>query len=227
MSIDPTILSIPADNVAALANVATTIVAACAALFAFLGLRVWRQEMKGRRNAELAEDVLTAFYEAQDIYRWVRNPGSFAIEADGRARQDDEDEELARELDALFVPIARINNERESLSKFYAKRHRFRAIFGPDADAPFHALRKAESEVVSAANMLTRMAITDHRRDHRTYSVREMQAEHMTQEDQRREKYQARIWGFGDEDDEIAQRIDLAVKEIENICRPAIEARPK
>ena len=227
MSVDPTIFGIPSDNIAAFANGATALAAACAAIVAYCGLHVWRREMKGRRNAELAEEVLAAFYEAQEIYRWVRTRGHFPNEADSRVRQEEEDEKLGRALDALFIPLARIKAEHETLSKLYAKRYRFRAIFGPEADKPFQALRKAENQIASAARMLTRLAIADHRRGHRVYSARELRPERVAQEEQNREKYQARIWGSEDEDDEIAQRIDRAVKEIEAICRPAIEGRVK
>lgn len=208
------LLGIPIETINALAGVATAVAAMLAALFAYRGLRIWRDEMPGRRKAELAEEVLADFYQVRDVFLWVRSPASYSSEADNRPRDDGEKEDLARELDSYFVPIARLNNDRTFLSAFRAKRYRFRAVFGDDADKPFQELRKIEVLVNTSANMLSRVARSDARRGRSTTSLSEEQ----------RRKHEAHIWSTGENDDPISPRIDAAVKAIEDICRPAIKA---
>jgi hypothetical protein len=213
--------------VGAIANAVTAAAAVAAARFAWLGLQTWRHEMLGRRKAEMAEDVLATVYEARDVFHWVRNPGGFAGEAEARPRADGEDEDLARRLDACFVPIARLNDNRPLLSGLHAKRYRFRALFGQGSDQPLQVFREVEAEIVTAANALTRLALNEARRSGRAVSTRMIPDHVVEQEHARRMGAEARIWDSGEPDDAINRRLDEAVAEIERICRPAIEARAR
>ena len=84
-----TIFGYPTEAVNALTGLATAVAAGMAVYFAAKGLSTWRKEMLGRRDAELAEGVLADFYQARDVYKWVRSPGGFSQEAVDRPREDD------------------------------------------------------------------------------------------------------------------------------------------
>ncbi|MDF2232410.1 hypothetical protein P2H44_07565 [Albimonas sp. CAU 1670] len=221
------IVGIAADVFSILTDIATAGAAIIVAWIAYRGLGAWRDEMRGRRKAELAEEVLAAFYETRDVFHWVRNPGGFGGEADARPREEGEEEDLARQLDAYFVPLARLQDNRALLSGLHAKRYRFRALFGADADNPFQTFRDVEAEIVSAANVLARLAQNEARRARGAVPARALREEVVREEDHRRQVREARIWDAGEPDDDINRRLDAAVADMEEMCRPAIEARAK
>lgn len=202
---------IPTDTINAIAGMITALSAAGAAIFAYRGLKTWRAEMLGRRKAELAEDVLADFYQMRDVFVWVRSPGGFGEEAAGRPREDNEDRNLANQLDAYFVPLARLHKDGAFLSAFYAKRYRFRAVFGENAHEPFLEVREVQTKITVAARMLIR-------------SAKQSRGKGPIVEQAQKEIY---IWDSGDKDDPLTQSIDAAVAKIEALCRPAIEARAK
>ncbi len=61
-----------------------SIILAC--LTIILGVDAWRREFIGKRKIELAEDVLTRFYEARDAIARIRSPFSTSREG-GSARR--------------------------------------------------------------------------------------------------------------------------------------------
>jgi hypothetical protein len=215
MDLTTAVFGVPTETINALAGVATAVAAMLAAVFAYRGLCTWRDEMLGRRKAELAEEVLADFYQARDVFRLVRSPGGFSGEARDRPRENGEEEALSRDLDSYFVPIARLKYDRAFLSAFYAKRFRFRAVFDAAAEKPFLEMKEIDAQITSAANMLSRLAQVDATRG---AAFRREQHYHTNE---------AIIWDQGEPDDAINPKVDAAVKAIEIICRPAIEARNK
>jgi len=208
-----------------IAGMVTAVAAAIAAVIAWRGLRTWQDEMLGRRRAELAEEILADFYQVRDVFRWVRSPAGFAEEAAERPRDKDENEDVSRQLDRYFVPLARLHADRALLSALHAKQYRFRAVFGEKVQAPFQELRTIEAEIVASARMLTRLAKADARKAKGFGTVRELSAEKLQEDLKRREQHEERIWDTGEEGDEIVRRLDSLVSDIEAVCRPAIEAR--
>jgi len=57
---------------------------------AIYGIDSWRREHKGRREIELAEDVLTLFYEARDVIKYLRHFIGYSHEYSGIEKSPNE-----------------------------------------------------------------------------------------------------------------------------------------
>lgn len=57
-----------------------SIAAVLAAIFAFLGLRTWRAEIKGRSEYELAKKLLKSVYKVREAFYHVRHPAIYQYE---------------------------------------------------------------------------------------------------------------------------------------------------
>jgi len=130
------------------------------AFIALLGVNEWRRQTIGKRKIELAEEVLTSFYEAKDVFEWVRSPGSFGGEGETRPAEG-EQEELKRMRNIYFVPIERMQKHGELFAKIQGQRYSFMAIFGADAVKPFQLLREVQVRVTVSAQTLIRMVGKD------------------------------------------------------------------
>jgi len=197
--------------ISALANLMTGLAAVVAGWAGVRGLNAWRTEMVGRRKTELAEEVLAGFYRARDILTWARFPASDDNDGgeDDRPGAGPDDEELER--GEIFTPVDRLTKESQVFSELQASRYRFMAYFGEEAARPFEEIRAIRSEVIDSAHNLIR-----------TYGQ-----EPTGSEEARRNQWEAAIgWGEGD-GDTLRRRLDLAVKAIEQTCRPLIEERHK
>src|SRR6266536_4798007 len=114
--------------------VATACAAWFAAYTAYRGLQKWRDETLGKRNTELAEQVLASFYEARDVFTWVRAPVRSLGEGASRSAGGPESDDLKQKRDSYFTPIERLRQEKELFAKLHAQRYMFAAYFG-EADA--------------------------------------------------------------------------------------------
>ncbi len=56
------------------------VAAITAAIIGFLGLRIWKWELKGRSEFELAKKLLRAVYRVNEAFKHVRNPFIMAFE---------------------------------------------------------------------------------------------------------------------------------------------------
>ncbi|MBS3652093.1 hypothetical protein KEU06_26175 [Pseudaminobacter sp. 19-2017] len=199
------------DWISALGNLMTGLAAIVAGWAGVRGLNAWRTEMVGRRKTELAEEVLAGFYRARDILAWARFPASHEADdgEDDRPGAGAEDEELERS--EIFTPVDRLTKESQVFSELRASRYRFMAYFGEEAAQPFEEIQAIHSEVIDSAHNLIR-----------TYGQ-----EPTGPEEARRNQWEATIgWGEGD-GDTLRKRLDLAVKAIEQTCRPLIDERHK
>ena len=176
------------------------------------GLNAWRAETVGRRKTELAEEVLAQFYRARDVLTWARFPTSDDDDDrtdDVRVRSGPNDDELERR--EIFTPVDRLTRESQVFSELQASRYRFMAYFGEEATRPFEEIRAIHSEIIASAHNLIR-----------TYGQ-----DPTGPEEAERDQWEAAIgWGEG-EGDPLKSRLDLAVKAIEQTCRPLIEERHK
>lgn len=194
-----------------LAPLGTAIAAACAAWIGYRGLEKWRVEAIGKRKAELAEVVLADFYHAQSVFRWARSPVIFSGELTPRGDQDDESVRAQRSKEILTLPLKRLADESELFARLASHRYRFQALFGEKSAAPFDRIASVYNEFRTAIDVLSTIeSWSSFRRDERSNE------QIMTL----REK----IWNSGPED-KIGNAIDLAVIEIERICRPALSSK--
>jgi hypothetical protein len=92
-----------------------------------------------------------------------------------------------------------------------ASRYRFTAPFGHHSTSPFRTIFQARNRVMISAGMLVSTSDRDERNEH------EMELQR---------KWEADIWGVGDETDVLAREIEGAVSQIEALCRPVLDERP-
>lgn len=188
--------------VSAWANLMTGIAALLAGWAGMRGLNAWRAETVGRRKAELAEEVLAAFYRTRDILTWARFPMSDA--EDSEIMQDDDELEKSE----ILAPVDRLTKESQVFSELRASRYRFMAYFGEEAARPFDEIRAIHNEIVDSARNLARA-------HGQAPAAREAERDH----------WEAAIGWRETEADDLRKRLDLAVKAVEQTCRPLIEER--
>jgi len=128
-----------------------------AAWTAVYSIDQWRREHRGKRQAELAEEVLSLFYEAKDAIGHIRNSFSFSGEGASRKAGENETPEQKEAYDKAFVVFERFNSHLELFNKIHATRYRFMAQFGAEAAKPFDTLRRLTNEIQVSARMLAIM----------------------------------------------------------------------
>lgn len=184
------------------------IVASCTAIY---GIGSWRREYKGKRQAELAEEVLSLFYEAHDAIKHIRNPFSPAGEGTSRKQSENESAEEKKAYDQAYVVFERYNANIELFNRLHTLRYRFMTQFGPDSAEPFIELRKILNEIFAAAQTLA--GLWARQRTH--FKSEQSRNEHFDF----KKKLEAIFWEGLSKDDPINPKLDKCVKDIEVICR--------
>jgi hypothetical protein len=172
-----------------------------------LDLERTREDWK--RRSELAEQILTDFYKARHVFTNVR--AAFARPGEGASRPRTpgygETEDQARHRDAIYAPMERLSKERDFLSELNARRFRFAALFGTDAEPAFNTIVSVHNQIAYATELLLLHrpgeAVDDSTRDLR------------------------RVIVGGQREDEIKAEIDRAVALAEKVCRPVLDFSPR
>jgi hypothetical protein len=186
-----------------------------ASLTAIWGVIGWRKQMIAERKMGLAEEVLSAFYQARDIIEAVRSPATWGGE--GRSWRDEIDDVEPRPeqgpIDAYYAPAERLNQHIEFFSRLEALQYRSQAVFGVPVGGHFAAIWSVRNRVKISSVTLA----------HRLYEQVYKDAPEMG-EDLRNQMQSDIGWGIDDvENDPINQEVEAAVKGIESICRPALD----
>lgn len=183
-----------------------------AAITIIVGVNAWKREFVGKRRIELAENVLTLFYEAQDAIREIRNPFSFVGEGSSRKRSEHESEDEAKILDTAYVVFERYHKREKLFAELRAMKYKFMATFGSDAGEPFVEIDYVINDILSAAYILGRY-----------YWQRQGRIKISEEEFQKHlegmRKFESKIWTLNFDNDVISQRVQNAVEKIEGITR--------
>jgi len=185
-----------------------------ASLAAIVGVIAWRHEFKGKRDIELAEDVLCLFYRAERAIEAIRCPGSYASEGQTRTPEESERSEQKQARDQAHVVVKRIQDHGEILDQLYTLRFRFMARFGRDRAKPFDEMRDVVIKIRVSAMCLAVLWADRLRRGNDTKDGTEKQIE----------KHEAVIWSSGVKDP-MESGVKRIVEEIEAICRPIIDGQ--
>lgn len=175
----------------------------------------WRREHQGKRQAELAEETLAMFYEAADIVNAVRSPLGWDAETDEVKQGASETDERYRARKSAYVVFKRLNDHHAQLSKLYAMRYRFMAVFGPERAKPFTDFHNVLHEIRLAGHMLAQLWAR------RTYANEEQAAE----AEKLIKTYENVYWEMLPEDDKIKPKVAAIIKDVEATCRGIIEAK--
>lgn len=181
-----------------------------AAFTAIYGINAWRREFRGKKEYELAEEVLTLFYDCKDRIRMIRSPFAQIGEGSSRQKRSDETTEESQLLDRAYVVYERYEKHQEYFSKLFALRYRFMAIFGKDNSQPFIDLQYAINEIFLAAQLLPDYWM----RQGRVPMTDDQFKKHLEQ----MSKHESIFWGTFSENDTFNNRIEEIVLHLENTC---------
>lgn len=79
---------------------------------AVLGINSWRREAKWKRKYELAEEVLSNFYEAYHAIQIIRSPFGFGHEGSSRPKQDSETKEESQIYNQAYISRERFERNK-------------------------------------------------------------------------------------------------------------------
>ena len=184
---------------------------------AIYGIDSWRREHRGKKQADLAEEVLSLFYEAKDAVAHIRSPMSYESEGTTRKQGENETPEQKKAYDQAYVALERLNLHIELLNKIHSLRYRFMAQFGKDAAKPFDDLRRIIHKIQVSSRMLAQLWARQHSR-----SRTEQQEEKYFKSIQKHEDV---FWEGLEEDDPIKPRLNKCVEDIEKTCRDILTAK--
>jgi hypothetical protein len=128
-------------------------------IIAGLGFRSfgrWKREKIEERRIDVALEALSVAYEAVDVFADIRNPGAFEYEYADMPRAEGESDEEWRRKTTFYVPLKRMDNQKEFFIKVLKLRPRLMAVFGPEVEKIFAELNQARAYVQVAAQMLMR-----------------------------------------------------------------------
>lgn len=185
------------------------IVALAAALASWQGIKslgIWRREEAERRRMELAEVALSEFYEARDIFKWVRTP-SGEREATAQPATDDAETRTQAQRDIYYPILKRLADDGDFFGRMQARRYRVQALFGPAGAEPYDIINAVHSKVALAAKMLVQT---------------QQEGTPTEAEAAQSGEWQDTVWDDAEDSDEINDRVELAIRRAEDVFRPAI-----
>jgi hypothetical protein len=198
------------------ADIAQSVSIIIASLVVIYGIDEWRREFVGKRRIELAEEVLSLFYQARDIIESIRSPFGFGGEGETRKPSPNERPEHKEALDQAYVLIERYNRHIEVFSRIRALRYRFMAQFDTNASKPFDDLNRIINELILSAQQKARYA-TQTEQPYLSDAAAEKHNKKFLEVDS--------VYYCGSEDDPIAPRVEAILEDVESTCKKIIESR--
>lgn len=167
-------------------------------------LRLGNDGATREKKDRIAEEALSAFYDAQDAIEWARSPLSYSGEGQSRPRRKEDDDNTLRERrNELYVPVERLKIRHAAFAHLGAIAPKTVVHFGRDAGRPFHRMNEVFNRIHVAAFELISMA----------GKLGEPNKKHMD------DLYKT-IYMQYDGSDEIASEVNAAVSAIEEILLP-------
>lgn len=189
---------------------AGAVIIACWAIIS--GIGAWKREFIGKRQIELAEQVLAKFFEIKDAIAMIRSPFSNSDEGKTRKRSEYESPETSQLLDRGFIVFERYSQKETVFADFNTLKYRFMASFGPQAEQIFVDTNAILNSIFVSAQML---GTHYWQRQGRVPMEPDEFKEHLAEMQQ----HQRVFWDHGGEVDEvriklasIQQRLDALVK---------------
>ena len=182
-----------------------------ASFTAIYGISAWRREYRGKKEYDLAEEVLYLFYESRDRIRIIRNLFSQVVEI---KRKNGHPNETKVQRD-LLVDIYR--KHQEVFNKLHALRYRFMVLFGEDKVKPFNDLRSIINDIFYAAERLPL---------YRDWEKDELKEEEESKKCQKKvHELESILYGTFDEKDPIEIGVNEIITNIDKICDKVIRRK--
>lgn len=189
-----------------------------ASIVAVYGISSWRRETKWKRKYELAEEVLSCFYDISDRFDIIRNPVAHLGEGQTRIRNNDETPDDSQILDNAYVIVERYEREKDAFIKIRSLKFRFTVLFGNKAGEPFDEIFQLRNKLFLASYRLGTKFWREQGRRHFSDQQFEKHLQGM-------KKQEAILWADYDEKDEFKESINNIINNIESICRNIIEKK--
>ncbi len=199
-------------------RIISSIAAIIVSVAAVCGVTSWWREFRGKRRAELAEEVLAIFYQVRDAIRYMRNPTGYLGEGESRKSRENETEKEKEAGDRAHVMFVRYDHHSELFAKLRTTRYRFMAQLGNKAGEPFDDMEHILTKLLVAARMLA--TLWAETRVYTSCDSRRVQKHHESVK-----KYEAVFYGTFCDQDEIHSRLEAAVSAMEETCRPIISRK--
>ena len=190
-------------------EIVNTIAIIAASVVAIYGINAWRKEFQGKRNIELAEEVLCLFYRAERAIEAIRFP-IYYIEKQGREPEESETPAQKQARDQVNVIFKKIKEHSQIFDELYKLRFRFMARLEKDNAKPFDEIKSIINEIWVCT------------REFAELWALELEGKKISEDTKKlREEYASIIWSHS-ENDPIKPRAEKAISDIEAICRPII-----
>ena len=188
-----------------------------AAWVAIYSIDAWRREYIGRRQLEIAEEVLALFYEARDAIYYIRNTSGYFWGAQFLPQLEGESKEKRNARYQIKIFTKRYRVAQKILIKIYSIKYRFKSQFPKETLKPFDELMEIVNEINSAAKILECL-----------WDKGPMDIENKEEANQLRAdiiKNEKILWDKRFEDDPINKRINNIIEHMENNCLKIIHAK--
>ena len=185
---------------------AVAIIAACWAIVS--GVGAWKREFLGKRQIELAEEVLATFFEVKDSIAFIRSPFASTNEGKSRKRAEGESAVDAELLDRGYIVIERYTQREAAFARFNTLKYKFMASFGKGTEPIFLETNAVLHSIFVSARML---ATHYWRRQGRVPMAADEFQRHLDE----MHRHEGIFWDTTADDDEIRKKLEDIQKRLE------------
>ena len=193
---------------------AGAVIMACWAIVS--GIGAWKREFIGKRQIELAEQVLAKFFEIKDAIAMIRSPFSHSDEGKTRKRSEHESAATSQLLDRGYVVFERYSTKETVFAEFNTLKYRFMASFGADAEQIFADTNAILNSIFVSAQML---GTHYWQRQGRVPMEPDEGKEHLAE----MQRHQRVFWDHGEDDDNIRQKLSSIQERLDILVRPCFQ----
>ena len=193
-----------------------TIAGVIIALVALFAINTWRKEIRGKKEFDVAYELLSSIYHFRDAISQIRDPFYAVNEGETRKRFDWESAKDNEIYDRASVVLKRYRLNSALFNNISTLRYRLEASFEAADLSIFEDVKLVQNEILNSARAISKLwsdalvllylgGITDT----------------MTKEEI--DNKLAVIWeGYGAKEDTIRKEVEEIVRKTEQICRPKI-----
>lgn len=189
-----------------------------ASIVAVFGISSWRREIKWKRKYELAEEVLSCFYDVSERFDIIRNPSGYVGEGKTRKKNNNESQEESEILDNAYVVIERFEKEKAPFIRLKSLKYRFMVLYGKESGEPFDEIIRLTNKLFLASHRLGHRYWKDQGRLNFTEEQFQKHLEKMHEQE-------AIFWSDFGEEDIFKNEVNNTVSRMEKICEKIIRKR--
>ncbi len=193
---------------------AVAVISACWAIVS--GVGAWKREFIGKRQIELAEQLLAKFFEVKDAIAYIRNPFSSSDEGKSRKRSDSERPEESELLDRGYIVAERYQKKQTVFVEFNTLKYRCMATFGSETEKIFLDTNQVLNSIFASARILATHYWPRQGRVVMAPDEFQMHLDEM-------HRHEGVFWDVGGETDEIRKQLHGAQTTLEQVTAPCFK----